>query len=130
MALLAEKIPEHDWKAIRLVLDPDLLGTLQKNLLAFARLSDAREVALDVGGEHRHAGIRKPFGHDLKGNSLAGAGRAGDQTVAVGTFQTQSFRLRALADQDGAVLKHNYSFVVVFPHRQSAVGTPERAGKA
>ena len=54
---------------------------------------NAGQVALDVGGKHRHAGIGKALGQDLQRHRLAGAGRAGDQAVAVGVFQRQIFAL-------------------------------------
>ena len=50
--------------------------------------------------EHRHAGAREPFGQDLQRHRLAGAGRAGDQPVAVGERKRQDFGLLALADED------------------------------
>ena len=37
-----------------------------------------------VGHEHRHAQVREPVGERLHGDGLAGAGRAGDQSVAIG----------------------------------------------
>ena len=43
----------------------------------------AGEVTLDVGREHRHAHRRELLGHQLERLRLAGAGRAGDQAVAV-----------------------------------------------
>ena len=56
---------------------------------------DAGEVALHVGDEHRHAGRGKAFGQPLQRHRLAGAGRAGDQAVAVGPAQAE--RLGAAA---------------------------------
>ena len=43
----------------------------------------AGQVALDVGHEDRHAGLRQLAGEQLERLGLAGAGRAGDQPVAV-----------------------------------------------
>ena len=65
------------------------LARLTKASLASPDRGDAGQVALDVGGEHRHAGARKAFGQHLQRDGLAGAGRAGDQPVAVGEGQRQ-----------------------------------------
>ena len=46
--------------------------------------SDAGQIALDVGHEHRHTNAGKTFGEDLQRDRLAGAGGAGNQTVAIG----------------------------------------------
>ena len=59
MALLAEQIPEHHRKFVRLVVEAQLLGALDERLLGLADRGDAGEVALDVGGEHRDAGARR-----------------------------------------------------------------------
>ena len=42
------------------------------------------QVALDIGQEHGNTHLGEGLGHDLHGDGLAGAGRAGDQAVAVG----------------------------------------------
>jgi hypothetical protein len=55
--------------------------------------AQAAQVALDVGGEHRHAGITEIFHQTLQGDGLAGAGSAGDQAVAVGQAQWLADRL-------------------------------------
>ena len=76
----AEHVPEHDGRcAVLVVLEADLRGALQKEVLRLADLGDARKVALDVGGEHRNAGARKAFGQNLQRHRLAGAGGAGDR---------------------------------------------------
>jgi hypothetical protein len=49
----------------------------------------AREVALHVGHEDRHAGVGQALGHRLQGDRLAGARGAGDQAVAVGHLRQQ-----------------------------------------
>ena len=67
-----------------------------------ARLADAGEVALDVGGEDRHADAAEGFGDDLEGDGLAGAGGAGDQAVAIGERGQQhevGFGVGLLCDQ-------------------------------
>ena len=70
---------------------------------------DARQVALDVGREHRHAGGREALRQHLQRDRLAGAGGAGDEAVAVGEPQLDALGdevapLLAAADQDGAIL--------------------------
>ena len=47
------------------------------------RSGNAGEVALDVGGEHRHTTGRKLLGEELEGDGLAGAGGASDEPVTV-----------------------------------------------
>ena len=54
--------------------------------LGVGRVAGRREtgqVALDVGHEDRHAGLRQLAGQELERLGLAGPGRAGDQAVAV-----------------------------------------------
>jgi hypothetical protein len=65
-------------------------------------IGDARQVALHVGGEHRHAGVGEGLGHDLQGDGLAGAGRAGHHAVAIGAIQPLGHRPFAKPDQDFA----------------------------
>ena len=60
MALLAEQVPEHDRELVGLVVEAEALGARDEGLLGLARRGDAGEIALDVGGEHRNAGARKP----------------------------------------------------------------------
>ena len=118
MALLAEQIPEHDRKLVGLVFEAELLGALDEGLLALAGRADAGQVALDVGGEHRHAGAGEAFGQRLQGHRLAGAGGAGDETVAVAEGEGEHLRLIALADENLAVrigIRHQ---VLLRPRRQ------------
>src|SRR3546814_3342375 len=61
---------------------PDGRGPLAQEVLRLAGHREAREVALDVGAEHRDAGLRETLGQDLQGDGLAGAGGAGDEAVA------------------------------------------------
>src|SRR5262249_19029993 len=84
--------------------EAELAGTLDERVLGFAHCRDAGEIAFDVGREHGHARTRKTLGKDLQGHGLAGAGRAGDETVPVAVVQRQVFGLFALADEDFAVL--------------------------
>jgi hypothetical protein len=52
--------------------------------LGVARCAQATQIAFDVGGEHRHAGIAERFGHPLQGDGFTGPGSARDQTMTVG----------------------------------------------
>ena len=83
MTLLAEQVPEDHRELIRLVADPELLGAFDEGFLGIAPLGDAGEVALDVGGEDRHAGARKTLGHHLQRHGLAGSGCAGHEAMPV-----------------------------------------------
>ena len=51
--------------------------------LGLAGYADAGQVTLDVGGEDRHPVGAELLGQQLQGLGLAGAGRAGDEAVAV-----------------------------------------------
>ena len=65
---------------------PGDAGLLRARLDARAGLpggGQPRDVALDVGDEHRHARGRQALGHQLQRLGLAGAGRARHQTMAV-----------------------------------------------
>ena len=57
-----------------------------------------RHVALDVGQEHRDAGRRHLLGHELQRLGLAGAGRPGDQAVAVEHRQRHAHPRRRVGD--------------------------------
>ena len=97
-----------------------LLGALDERVLRLAGRRDAGQIALDVGGEHRHAGAREAFGQHLQRDRLAGAGRAGHQAVAIAVVQRQIFGLLALADEDLAVL-------IEIRHRASPARSPRDA---
>ncbi len=104
MALLAEQVPEDRRRGFEAVIvEADLLGALDEEILGLALLRDAGEIALHVGGEDRNAGLAEAFGHDLQGHGLAGAGGAGHQAVAVGHGQEQFFALVALAEKNRVV---------------------------
>ena len=110
MAVAAEDVPERDRERGGAVAgEPDVLGALHELRPGLALDRDAGEVALDVGGEHRHAGGREALGQHLQRHRLAGAGGAGDEAVAVGELQLDAFRdefaaLAAAADQHLPVL--------------------------
>ena len=61
--------------------DVDALDDLRVGRVA--RRGEPGQVALDVGDEDRHAGLRELAREQLEGLGLAGAGGAGDQPVAV-----------------------------------------------
>ncbi len=85
MSLFAEDVPEGDGTGFELeAVDLELLHALGDLGIVFARLADSGEVALNVGGEDRHADAAEGFGHNLQGDGLAGAGGSGNQAVAIG----------------------------------------------
>lgn len=55
-------------------------------------MGEARQVALNIGQEHRRAGVGKVFRQDLERDCLAGAGRARDQPVLVGVLKQEGLR--------------------------------------
>ena len=114
VALLAHHVPEHGRIGFVLVaLEAHLLDALLDERLGLADGRDAAKVALDVGGEHGDAGIREAFGQHLQRDRLAGAGRAGDEAVAVGEPQLEEpGPVLALADVDLVVLQHGKAPVV------------------
>ena len=84
MTLLAEHVEEAGRAACELrILDAELGQALLDEAAEAAGLADAGEVALHVsheaGDTHLAEGLRK----DLEGDGLAGAGRTGDEAVAV-----------------------------------------------
>jgi hypothetical protein len=104
VALLAEKIPENRRKGFEpVIIEIDLLGALEQEILRFAFPRHAGEVALDVGSKHRHPCCRKPFGQNLQGYRLAGTRRTGYEAMAVGQLQVEFLALGALAQKDGSV---------------------------
>ncbi|MDF3011665.1 MAG: hypothetical protein K0S03_2461 [Burkholderiales bacterium] len=80
----AEQVPEDDGAGLVLELELEELGALGHLGVAAAGLGHAREVAFHVCHEDRNADARELFGQALQGHRLAGAGGAGDETVAVG----------------------------------------------
>ena len=84
VAAVALHIPQRKRIGPGLMAEPghagDALGDLALRLAGGA---EAAQVALDVGGEHRHAGIAEGFGHTLQCDGLAGTGSACDQSVAI-----------------------------------------------
>ncbi|MCO5561378.1 hypothetical protein L7F22_014999 [Adiantum nelumboides] len=73
-----------------------------------ARAGHAGQVALDVGEQHRDAGVGQLPGQALQRLGLAGAGRAGDETVPVQHRERDAHarrRVHLAADDDGAELE-------------------------
>ena len=66
VALLAVEIPEHRRELVRLIFDPQILGALDEGLLGLADRRDAGQIALDVGGKDRDAGLEKPSARTCK----------------------------------------------------------------
>ena len=84
VALLAEDVPEGDGAGGEgEVVDLELLYPVGNFRVVDARLADAGEVSLNVGGKDGDADAAEGFGHYLQGDGFAGAGGAGDQTMAV-----------------------------------------------
>jgi len=123
-AEVAEEFPDVTWDkmlvdamTVRMTLQPksldtivatnlhadilsDLAGALDDKILGLAGFRNPRQITLDIGGEHRNAGARKAFGHDLQRHSLAGSRRTGDKTVAVGERKCEPRRLLTFANKN------------------------------
>src|SRR5262249_32980213 len=56
MPLSPEQIPEYARELVGLIVDPEAFGPGDESPLGSARLGNAGEIALDVGGEDRDAG--------------------------------------------------------------------------
>src|SRR6478736_2955141 len=102
MSLLAEQIPELHRKAIRHVFDADLLRALD-------------EIALDVRGEDRDAGIGEALRQHLQRDRFAGARRAGDEAVPVGKLQIEVFEHRETPVGDATLSKGASRFYCPVP---------------
>ena len=121
MALLAEEVPEHDRiAAIREVGHADLRRALGQRFVRLARrVAGTREtgdVALHVLDHDRHSGGGKALGEDLNRHRLAGAGGAGDETMAIAVAQEELPRLGvvlAAAAHQNPVLGHHRSWKIV-----------------
>ena len=106
VALHAEHVPEDRRHAfVGVVGLAEFGGALGEFRVRLAGHGDARQVALDVGAEHRNAGAGEALGQHLQGDGFAGAGGAGDQAVPVGERQMQVSLDLALADEKIA-LRH------------------------
>ena len=123
VAHLTEGIPEGD--GIALVLEAfelELLDALGDLGIAAAGLRQAGEVALHVGQKAGHADVGKVLGQGLQGDGLAGAGGAGDESVAVGHLrQDVEWGGVVLGDEQrvghGGILKVGALILAVAPAR-------------
>ena len=87
------------------VLDAEAGQPLLQFFGAHAGSAETGQVAFGIGEEHRHAGQRDLLRHALQAHRLAGAGGAGDQTVAVGELRQQG-DLGSAAFSDGKGVDH------------------------
>jgi hypothetical protein len=102
MAAFAEDVPEHCGTACeRVVGDRELLEPLCQAFGRSAGLMNAREVALDVGGEDRDADAAELLGEHLERDGLAGSGGASDEAVAVGHAREQGYVGFPAGDEHG-----------------------------
>jgi hypothetical protein len=82
-------------------LDAALLQDRRHLRIDAARLGDAGQVALDVGHEDRNALAAEVLGERLQRHRLAGAGRTGDEAVAVGhRRQKEALGVAAAGEKD------------------------------
>jgi hypothetical protein len=109
MARLAEHVPEDDRAAgEREIVEPELPDPLRDLGVVATRLGDAREIALHVGEEDRHADRGQLLGQHLQRHGLAGAGGAGDQAVSISHLRQQVEVALALGDEQW--LSHSLPF--------------------
>ncbi len=90
---LAVHVPES--RRIRVItpdiLEPELRNALLHVLRILARLAHTGQVAFGVCQEHRHAGVGERLRQYLQRDGLAGAGRAGNQPVAIGHLRYDAY---------------------------------------
>ena len=90
MPELAVQIPEHHRAAlVGVALDADLLHALADLVARCAGHREARDVALHVRHEHRHAEAGEALRQHQQRDRLPRAGRARDQAVAVPVLREQ-----------------------------------------
>src|SRR5688500_14001106 len=82
-ALRTGETQELDGKRRRLPLKAGLRRARSDPVVARSRCTEAREVALDVGHEHRHSRGRQLFRNQLQRSRLACPGRARNQAMPV-----------------------------------------------
>ena len=108
VALLAENVPENGRKAGETRrLDADELQPLLELRRGHAGLAHTSQVTLDVRHEDRNADGREALGDDLQRDGLPGAGRAGDEAVAVGQCRQQAKLQFAVLGDDKRVRHRN-----------------------
>jgi hypothetical protein len=101
VAGFAEHVPERDRAGRGLEREAEHLGALDHLGVVRAGLAQARQVALHVGQEHRHADRGERLRQRLQRDGLAGAGGAGDQAVAVGVLRQQVDVVLCLGEEQG-----------------------------
>ncbi len=84
MALFAEDIPQHYRIALRLPGgDANFRQPRQQFLALLALRGNAGQIAFDIRHKYRHADSGEGFSQLLQRHGFAGAGRAGDESVAI-----------------------------------------------
>ena len=68
------------------------------------------EIAFHIRHENRNAARAEIFRERLQRDGFAGAGRAGDQAMAVRHFRQEIDRLLCLGDENRVVHRHNTAF--------------------
>jgi len=101
MALLAKHVPEDNRTAGgRVGVEPELSHALLDLGGLAPRLRNSGEVALHISQEHRHAAGAEAFRQDLQCYGFAGAGRPGNQAVAVGHLRKKEDLSFALGEMN------------------------------
>ena len=96
----AENVPEGDRVAGEFeIVDPEQLQALVDLRIRCAWLREPAQVAFDVGHENGHADVAEMLGETLQRDRLAGAGRAGDEPVAVAHFRVKEKFVVAFGDE-------------------------------
>src|SRR5260370_25573392 len=97
MPLLAEHIPKHRRKLVGLEGKAHISGAFDDKILRFTHFRDAREVTLDVGGEHPDACPRQSLSHHLQLDGFSSSRSTGDEALAIFKPKRQPGRLLALS---------------------------------
>src|SRR5262249_45702745 len=100
MSLLAKHVPEYGRELVGLEGQAHLGRALDDKILWLADFRYARQIALDISREHGNAGARKTLRHHLQRDCLPGAGRTGDEAMAVRKRKREPGCLLALANED------------------------------
>ena len=101
MPLLTEYIPKHHRVRFAFeIVDLQFLRALEDLRIISAGLTQASEIALDVGHENRNATRTEILRECLERNSFSGPGGASDQAVAVRHFREQKDLFLRLGDEN------------------------------
>ena len=124
VAALTIDVPEHDRIGLGLPVGNAELGDARLQLLTRrgSGLAEAGEIALHVGEEDRNAQPRESLREHHQRHRLAGAGRAGDQSMAIAVPRQQIYVLFALAEMNAG---HRRS-----PWMQTAILAAKQRGDA